>query len=72
MRPCPTCDDKGWVCENHADRPWDGVSNRHDACGCGAGMPCKECVPEGEFPADDRAFVSIICGYGDGTVPYEN
>jgi hypothetical protein len=19
---CPVCDDKGWVCETHLDRPW--------------------------------------------------
>ena len=44
---CKNCDGQGWVCENHADRPWDGVSNREDACGCGAGAPC-ECNPKGE------------------------
>lgn len=33
---CATCDDVGWVCENHPDRPWDGPR----ACTCGgAGAP---------------------------------
>jgi hypothetical protein len=41
--PCTNCDSTGWVCENHRDRPWDGVSGRLDACGCGAGAPCTKC-----------------------------
>lgn len=40
---CPNCDGTGLVCENHRDRPWDGESNREDACGCGAGAPCPVC-----------------------------
>jgi hypothetical protein len=44
---CNICDDKGWVCENHPDKPWDGTSDREDACSCGgAGMPCVQCRPE--------------------------
>jgi hypothetical protein len=43
---CPICDNTGWVCENHPDRPWRGTSQRADACNCGAGMPC-ECNPWG-------------------------
>jgi hypothetical protein len=37
---CVTCDNTGWVCENHPDRPWKGFSKRFDACDCGAGAPC--------------------------------
>jgi hypothetical protein len=33
---CSRCDDTGWVCENHPDRPWLG---RH-ACECG-GPDCN-------------------------------
>jgi hypothetical protein len=34
------CDDCGWVCENHPDRPFQGES----ACTCGgAGAPCPRC-----------------------------
>ena len=40
------CDNGGWVCENHPDRPWSGTSKRADACG-GAGMPCEACNPSG-------------------------
>jgi hypothetical protein len=40
---CRNCDGGGWVCENHADLPWEGTSNRDDACHCGAGMPCGAC-----------------------------
>jgi hypothetical protein len=21
---CLLCDDRGWICERHADKPWDG------------------------------------------------
>ncbi len=38
--PCTICDDKGWVCEIHPDRPWNAFSSRADACGCGPGVPC--------------------------------
>jgi hypothetical protein len=36
--PCTICDNTGWVCENHPDRPWGG-GTRLDVCGCGAGNP---------------------------------
>jgi hypothetical protein len=33
---CDLCDDTGWTCENHPDRPFAGPN----ACPCeGAGMP---------------------------------
>jgi hypothetical protein len=56
---CWRCDDCGWVCERHRDKPWAG----DDPCGCGAaGMPCPACnkedpprMPEGfETDADDK------------------
>ena len=40
---CNNCDDGGWVCEGHPDKPWDGTSKRSDACGCGPGRPCDVC-----------------------------
>jgi hypothetical protein len=49
---CEVCDNTGWVCENHADRPSDcGDSERACTCG-GAGTPCLVCnQPEpGERP----------------------
>ncbi len=27
-----------WVCENHPDRLWGGLSDAPEACDCGAGM----------------------------------
>jgi hypothetical protein len=50
---CITCDDTGWVCENHPDRPWKGFSKRFDASGCGAGAPCELCNPSNaDHPPD--------------------
>jgi hypothetical protein len=54
---CARCEDNGWVCENHPDRPWQGVN----ACECGgAGMPCPHCneddppqLPNGFVDDDD-------------------
>ena len=40
---CDLCDDTGWVCEDHRDRPLKGDSKRADACSFGAGMPCPRC-----------------------------
>jgi hypothetical protein len=40
---CKCCDGTGWVCENHQDRPWGDMSQRKDACNCGAGAPCPIC-----------------------------
>jgi len=42
---CTNCDDTGWVCESHHDRPWGGVSNAANACECGPGDPCPVCNP---------------------------
>lgn len=50
-----TCDDVGWVCENHLNRPWDGPR----ACTCGgAGAPCPACnTPmDGEAPRMPGGF----------------
>ena len=59
---CQNCDNHRWVCENHPDLPWDGVSSSADACGCGAGMPCPECNPCGgrdDPPADPPGMKTI-------------
>lgn len=39
-RHCLICGGQGWVCENHPERPWAGVSTAANACECGPGMPC--------------------------------
>lgn len=42
---CLLCEDTGWVCEHHRDRPWEGPT----ACGCGgAGSNCS-CNPDGDY-----------------------
>jgi hypothetical protein len=39
---CKHCDDTGWVCEDHGDRPVKGDSARADACDCAAAI-CPVC-----------------------------
>ena len=45
---CLLCEDCGWVCEMHQDKPWEGPH----ACTCGAaGAPCPACnKPQPEEP----------------------
>jgi hypothetical protein len=48
---CRHCDDTGWVCEAHPDRPHEG----EHACSCGAaGMPCQVCNPCGGIDQPPR------------------
>jgi hypothetical protein len=57
---CRRCDETGWVCEDHPDRPFEDLPR---ACGCGAaGEPCSECNPSDEehaprLPVGFRKFV---------------
>jgi hypothetical protein len=59
MAECFLCEDCGWVCESHPERPWRGMY----ACGCGsAGAPCPSCnssaegkVPGSSFTPDEHA-----------------
>jgi hypothetical protein len=67
---CKNCDATGWVCENHADRPSNGESSRDDACGCGAGAPCRVCVPEGMapwelYPIDPASIIFAVDGFAE-------
>jgi hypothetical protein len=55
---CEFCDDTGWVCENHPDRPWRGFTSRIDACECGAGAPCDACN-RGDSPDISRAGMKV-------------
>lgn len=56
---CTICDDTLWVCENHRDKPWDGLSDRSCDCG-GAGEPC-ECNPDALMPPGFK----VTCGWDD-------
>jgi hypothetical protein len=40
---CNYCQDSGWVCEEHPDKPMG-----HDTCKQQQGMPCPDC-DEGDF-----------------------
>ncbi len=57
--PCRICDGVGWVCENHPDKPFKGLSGRLDACSCGAGMPCT-CNESAERPETPPGFTVVI------------
>lgn len=37
MTLCPLCQNEGWVCEDHPDKPWHGGAG---CCGA-AGEPCR-------------------------------
>jgi hypothetical protein len=41
MPQCHRCQDVGWVCENHAWRPWG--KEKPFGCECGVGVPCPDC-----------------------------
>jgi len=45
---CRNCAGTGWVCENHRDYPWAGLTNGAECCG-GAGAPCGACNLEIAF-----------------------
>jgi hypothetical protein len=51
---CPTCDNTGWVCDEHCHRPWLGPK----ACCCGAaGLPCLICNGDGHV---SRLLKSVL------------
>jgi hypothetical protein len=56
---CLVCEDIGWVCEAHPERPWEGPHG----CGCGAaGAPCPWCnePAEGETPRMAEGFKTVV------------
>jgi hypothetical protein len=62
---CAVCDDTGWVCEAHPDRPAGMFSERAEACRCGAAaMPCPECNPSraGVLPDMTRTGMAMMSG----------
>jgi hypothetical protein len=67
--PCAVCDNTGWVCENHPERPRKGFSKRADACDCGAGAPCDLCNPSdaNQAPRMPESFTPTADVDDDGT-----
>lgn len=53
---CQRCDDTGWVCERHDDRPHEDSprSCRVTSTCRGAGMPCPDCNDGLQRGVDDR------------------
>ncbi|SHH20212.1 hypothetical protein SAMN05443248_4046 [Bradyrhizobium erythrophlei] len=50
---CSLCEDCGWVCESHPDKPWEG----EHACTCGAaGAPCPRCNAGDDDPRMPKGF----------------
>ena len=45
---CGNCDSTGWVCEDHRNLPFEGLSDNGCKCG-GAGMICDECHIETKY-----------------------
>jgi len=48
MMICNNCNNSGWVCEEHPNKPWE---QGKVTCCSGAGMPCEWCNNE-EEPRD--------------------
>lgn len=62
-KQCRNCGSTGWVCENHEDRPWGGLSDDPVACECGAGSPCPVCQREMACaPGIDQGLTEIEDG----------
>lgn len=62
---CQRCQDGGWVCEAHPDRPWSNILP--NGCECNAGMPCPDCNSsngEDDPPRVGEALRSVDVGAG--------
>lgn len=64
---CGNCSGVEWVCENHEDRPWGGLSADPMACECGAGAPCPVCNREMACVPYLPSWRSISSAPVDGT-----
>ncbi len=65
MPDCARCQDVGWVCEEHPDRPW---SKTEGGCQCGARMPCPDCNPAADAAHPPRRVVEKIGALSKKTV----
>jgi hypothetical protein len=63
---CARCQDVGWVCEEHPERPW---SNKTEGgCQCGARMPCPDCNPAADAAHPPQRVVEKIGALTQKTV----
>jgi hypothetical protein len=68
---CLLCEDCGWVCENHPDRPFEG----EHACTCGgAGDPCPRCNAgdENTLPRPPDGFRTEVTSVSDRDVIFNS
>jgi hypothetical protein len=63
---CANCQDVGWVCEEHPDRPWSQkIAN---GCQCGARLPCPDCNPAANAATPPKRVVEKIEALSQKTV----
>lgn len=58
---CPNCEDMGWVCEAHENKPWG-----NERCCSAPGMPCDNCnepdkILQKEFNKNGPREYVVIC-----------
>ena len=66
MPDCAKCQDVGWVCEAHPDRPWSKTIE--GGCQCGARMPCPDCNPAADAAHPPQRVVAKIEALSQKTV----
>lgn len=62
---CEMCQDSGFVCEDHLDRPWDSGTDKD--CGCGAAGQLCECKTK----LYDNALQAIFDLHADTSINSE-
>ncbi len=66
MPDCATCQDVGWVCEEHPDRPWS--ERIENGCQCGARLPCPDCNPAADAAPPPQRVVEKVGALSQKTV----
>ncbi len=66
MPDCARCQDVGWVCEEHPDRPWS--EKIEGGCQCGTRMPCADCNPAADAAHPPQRVVEKIAALSQKTV----
>jgi hypothetical protein len=63
---CARCQDVGWVCEEHSDRPWS--EKTEGGCQCGARLPCPDCNPAADAAHPPQRVVEKVGALTQKTV----